>query len=332
MSIQTATTTQISDMPDYQKSYYKEIMDRASVLGKSDYALPSYNVAGRTPLQNTATSMATQGVGSYQPMLTAGANSVGSGITASQNAMNPLASSITSAGNIGATTAANILNPNAVNAYMNPYETSVVNQTMADIGRQGQVAQNQQQAQAVNQGAFGGSRQAVAQGELNRNTIDAQARAAGQLRQSGYQNAQNQQYQRAVAAGQAGLAGAGMMQSGATAMGNLGLGLGSLGMDQAKLGEAYQGLNLNDINMLNQIGGQEQTQTQTELDATRQNLYQNTMQPYQNLGFYSDIFQGMPTSQSTFTQQQQPGPNAVSQFAGLAGGLYSLGQMNKKGT
>ena len=97
-------------------------------------------------------------------------------------------------------------------------------------------------------------------------------------------------------------------------------------MNQAKLGEAFQGLNLNDINTLSSFGGQEQGQQQAVLDAQRQTQYQNTMQPYQQLGFYSDIFQGMPTSQSTFTSQQQPSASPVSQFAGLAGGLYSLGK------
>lgn len=336
----TQTNVSVSDIPEWQQTYQKEIMDRAQALGKDGQAPPRYNVAGRTPLQNQATGLAKSGIGSYQPMLQAGASSVGSGINAQiaglgsmQAAMNPLSNSITSAGNIAGTTASNILNPNAAASYMNPYETAVVDQTMADIQRAGTISGRSVDANSVGQGAFGGSRGQIAQSENSRNTMDAQARAAGQLRQSGYQNAQDQQYQRAVAAGTAGFRGADLMQSGATAMGNVGLGLGSLGnnlgaagMDQAKLGEAQQGLNLNDINTLNQIGGQEQGQTQAEFDAIRQNEYQNYMQPYQNLGYYSDIFQGMPTSQSKFLSQSQPGPNSASQGLGLAGGLYSLGK------
>ena len=97
-------------------------------------------------------------------------------------------------------------------------------------------------------------------------------------------------------------------------------------MQQAKLGEAFQGLNINDINMLSALGGQEQQQRQRELDAARQTQYQNVMQPYQQLGFYSDIFQGMPTSQTTFTSQQTPDPSMLSQIGGLGMGLYSLGR------
>ena len=42
------------------------------------------------------------------------------------------------------------------------------------------------------------------------------------------------------------------------------------------------------------------------------------MQPYQQLGFYSDIFNSMPTSSMQMYQQQQPNP--YSQASGLAMG------------
>lgn len=324
--VETVTSTSIADLPDWQKTYMKEILDRAQALGKDNYTLPAYNVAERTPLQQQATQLAQQGVGSYAPMLQGAAGSVGTGIAATQAGLNPLAQSITSAGQIGSTTAANILNPNAAQAYMNPYEQAVIDQTMQDIQRQSNIQQQGLDAQSVGADAFGGSRQGIQRAEQQRNTIDAQARAAAGLRQSGYNQAQQQQLTRAQAAGQAGMAGAQLMQSGAAQYGQLGQGIGSLGMNQAKLGEAFQGLNLNDINTLSSFGGQEQGQQQAVLDAQRQTQYQNTMQPYQQLGFYSDIFQGMPTSQSTFTSQQQPSASPVSQFAGLAGGLYSLGK------
>ena len=324
--VEQVTSTSIADIPEWQKQYMKEILDRSQALGKQNYTLPSYQVAGRTPMQQQAGELARQGVGAYAPMLQAGAGSVGTGIAAAQAGLNPLAASITSAGQIGQQTAANILNPNAAQAYMNPYEQAVIDQSMKDIQRQSDIQQQGLNAQAVGAGAFGGSRQGIQAAEQQRNTLDTQARTSANLRQSGYNQAQQQQLARAQSAGQAGLAGAQLMQQGAAQYGQLGQGIGSLGMNQAKLGEAFQGLNLNDVNTLSSYGGQEQSQRQAELDAQRQTQYQNTMQPYQQLGFYSDIFQGMPTSQSTFTSQQQPSASPISQFAGLAGGLYSLGQ------
>mgnify|MGYP003647187944 FL=1 len=324
--VEQVTSTSIADIPEWQKQYMKEILDRSQALGKQNYTLPSYQVAGRTPMQQQAGDLARQGVGAYAPMLQAGAGSVGTGIAAAQAGLNPLAASITSAGQIGQQTAANILNPNAAQAYMNPYEQAVIDQSMKDIQRQSDIQQQGLNAQAVGAGAFGGSRQGIQAAEQQRNTLDTQARTSANLRQSGYNQAQQQQLARAQSAGQAGLAGAQLMQQGAAQYGQLGQGIGSLGMNQAKLGEAFQGLNLNDVNTLSSYGGQEQSQRQAELDAQRQTQYQNVMQPYQQLGFYSDIFQGMPTSQSTFTSQQQPSASPISQFAGLAGGLYSLGQ------
>lgn len=279
----TQTATSITDLPEWQKSYMKEILDRAQALGKQAYTLPAYQVAGRAPLQQQATNLAQQGVGSYMPMLQAGEQAVASGIQATEQ----------------------LLDPNAAMAYMNPYEQAVVDQSMADIARAGTQQMNQAAARAVSAGAFGGSREGIERAEIGRNILDQQARTAAGLRQQGFNQAQQQQFARAQAAGQ---------------------GLASLGMQQAKLGEAFQGLNINDINMLSSMGGQEQQQRQAELDAARQTQYQNVMQPYQQLGFYSDIFQGMPTSQSTFTQQQTPNPSMLSQIGGLGMGLYSLGQ------
>lgn len=134
-----------------------------------------------------------------------------------------------------------------------------------------------------------------------------------------------------TAYGQLGLQGAGQMgtiagQYGALGqgMGALGQGLGSLGMQQAQLGEAQQGLNLNDVNTLLSLGTQEQAQRQTELDALYRNQMAAYQQPFQQLGFYSDVFQGMPTAQMTQTQTVQPPPSMLSQLGGLATGLYGM--------
>jgi len=78
-----------------------------------------------------------------------------------------------------------------LSAYTNPYENTVVNQSLSDIERARKMAANQTDAQATAMGAFGGSRQALMASENNRNFLDQSARTAGQLRQQGYQNAQN---------------------------------------------------------------------------------------------------------------------------------------------
>jgi len=91
-----------------------------------------------------------------------------------------------------------------------------------------------------------------------------------------------------------------------------------------KPGDTIMGLNLNDVNTLQSMGQQEQGQAQREADALYANQYSQYQQPMQELGFYSDIYQGMPTAQSTFMTQQSPSPNPFTQAAGIGLGLYGM--------
>jgi hypothetical protein len=107
--------------------------------------------------------------------------------------------------------------------YMNPFEEAVVQQTMADIARQGRIAQQGLASQAVAAGAFGGSRGQQAQSELQRNILEQQARSVAQLRQSGFESAAGRAMQGAQLTGQLGQIGSGAAASAAEASGRLGL-------------------------------------------------------------------------------------------------------------
>ena len=85
--------------------------------------------------------------------------------------------------------------PYQTGLYMNPYENQVVQQAMSDIDRGSQLQRQQLGAQAAATGAFGGSRQAVAEQELNRNLAEQKARTSGQLRMAGYGQATQQAQQ-----------------------------------------------------------------------------------------------------------------------------------------
>jgi hypothetical protein len=63
---------------------------------------------------------------------------------------------------------------------------------LTDIRRQGDIAGNQQNAAAVQAGAFGGSRQGLQSAELGRNVLEQQGRTAAGMRQAGFQNAMQQ--------------------------------------------------------------------------------------------------------------------------------------------
>ena len=131
-------------------------------------------------------------------------------------------------------------------------------------------------------------------------------------------------------AGELGMQGAGMAMQGAGQAADLGLrgittglgaqqqisgmgqGLGSLGMQSAQMGGMAQQMNQSDVNLLSQLGAQQQQQQQAQMDATRA----NAMLPYQQVGFFSDVLQGAPigTAQTTMS----PGPSPFQQATGAA--------------
>lgn len=173
-----------------------------------------------------------------------------------------------------------------IQPFMNPYEAQVVQQTMRDIAREGDIREQGLQAQAASVGAFGGSRQAVAEQELARNVMEQQARTGAQMRMAGYdqagqmaQSSFEQARQRELARAQAasnigqsganialtaaqtgaglGLQAAGMGQQGAQTAGQLNLQAAGLGQQTAQqlgqLGLGYGQLGQSDVNQLTNI-------------------------------------------------------------------------------
>lgn len=202
----TETTVQrIQENPDieaYRIGLLSDVTDfiRENLTGAPVAPIlpPSFQVAGLTPLQQQAASMASEGVGAYQPYMTAGLDAMRRGETATETyglggVDEGLAANRAGLGALLGTGAA--FNPNSTYAFMNPYEDAVVDQAMRDIDRGSQVQRQQLGASAAASGAFGGSRQAVAEGELNRALVDQKARTASQLRASGFQEAQGQAQQ-----------------------------------------------------------------------------------------------------------------------------------------
>ena len=82
------------------------------------------------------------------------------------------------------------------------------------------------------------------------------------------------------------------------------------------------------------MGTKQQAQQQAGLDALYQNQLRQQMEPYQRLGFLSDIFQGAPSSQMQFTTGTAPGSglSPFQQYLGYGiGGLSALAGASKLG-
>ena len=74
--------------------------------------------------------------------------------------------------------------------YTNPYNQQVIQATQGDILRNAQIAENALNYQAGRAGAFGGSRHGVALGEFGKGVMQNLGTQTAQMRQQGYQNAQ----------------------------------------------------------------------------------------------------------------------------------------------
>lgn len=191
-----------------------------------------------------------------------------------------------------------------LDAYMNPYQQAV----QGEISRAFDMQRSQLGQQAAQAGAFGGSRAAVQQAEIGRNEAAALAKAQADNFLQAQQAAQNEMG-RNLAAGQA---------------------LGQLGLQQAGLGELTSKLNIADTANLFALGEQERALKQAQDEATRQTQMQTVFEPYQRLGFYSDILRGAPTSQMTISQGASAQPSILNQLLGAGiGGLSLYGAAQK---
>jgi len=178
--------------------------------------------------------------------------------------------------------------------YMNPYQDEVISGIEQQFGK----ARAGLDLQAAKAGAFGGARQGVQAAELGAQ----QAKTVGQAQAQNYGQAQQQ-----------------AQQQFASQMGRY----GAAGQQMAGLGAQQQQQQLGDIASLMSAGSVQQQQNQQILDAQYQQQLQQLYEPYQRLGFTSDIYQGMPSSAMAISMGTSPGSNPLAQTVGA--GIAGLG-------
>ena len=189
----------------------------------------------------------------------------------------------------------------ALQPYMNPYQQAVTDIAKRDAQeRFEQTTLPSLRKQAIDAGAFGGSRAAMRESQAQ----DAQARLLADLQAKGdlaaFQNAQQQ-----FAAQKA--------REAQTAQGLTGL------------GTAQYGAQLKELGQLEAVGREEQQRQQQLLDESYKRFLQERTFPEQQLGQYQQIVAGVPVGQSSITktpQQFQPSP--IAQAMGTATGLANI--------
>lgn len=274
------------------------LMDEATRLAQdfSPYYIPEQTVAGQTAGQIAARDAAYGlGVGSFAPYLTAA-----SGVTGEARGVG--------LGALGQ------YDPRMAYGFMDPYQQAVTDQTMRELDRQAQIQAQGAAAQAVQSGAFGGTREGVQRAEAGRNLLDVKSRALADAYSGNFQQAQ----QAAMNAFEADKA----RQAGIASL------LGSVGAQYGQLGQTAQQMTQGDINFLGGIGQQQQLQDQAVLDAARQTDLQRTYAPFEMAGFTSDIYKGAPTTQMAVTSKgsSESSASPLERLVGQAGSLYYTGK------
>jgi hypothetical protein len=278
-----------SYLEDTAKDYAKQATATYGVPIDTSKFTGQQFVAGEDPLQTSAINLAQQGVGSYQPYLTAAQQ----GVTAAG----------TAAGGLGALTG-----PTAYQPFMSPYQQDVIDTSLTEFDKQAAMRQQQLRDQALGTaGAFGGGREGVQQAEYqtgsDRNRAMLQAgllqQGFGQAQQAAQQAFQNQQ---AIAQGQLGL-----------------------GQAQMNLSNFQRGALGADVGALGQLGSMRQAQEQARLTAGQQAEQTKAYEPYGRLAQYGQgitgLTGGVAAAQYAQPQQQSPWSSALSTALGV-GGLY----------
>ena len=235
---------------------------RAFTTRQQNLAGLAPQVAGQDALQQQAQTLATQGVGSYQPFLQAAQGATG---------------------------------PQAYQQFMSPYQSQVMEASLAEFDRNAQMQQQGLRDQAVASGAFGGGREGVVQSEYMRGSDMNRAQLQAGLLQQGFgqaQQAAQQQFQ-----------------------------------NQQGLAQLVPGLQGTDISRLGSLGALNQAQTQAGLDATREANRMAAYQPQEQLQNYGNLVTGiMGGMAGSGTQTSQvPNPGFLQTALGAAAtgaGIY----------
>ena len=303
------TVTQQNGISAYAAPYVQNMLGQAQALTSQPYqAYGGQRTADFTGLQNQAFNSASglQVPGGYQT----GSNLAAMGGIGNLQAGN-------AAARLGMSATPQDFQ-NQVGGYMNPY----IQQALAPALQ----LQNQQfgqqnvanQAQATQQGAFGGGRQALMQGLNQQNQALAQNQLVGNAYNQAFGAAQNQYNQN----------GAFQMQGLQNAMQGYN-NAANAGATSANIAGQNLGAQQNIINQQAAMGGQQQQQQQNVLNQQYQDFQNQKQYPYQQLSYMQNILSGVPLSSST--QNVYSNPSLLSQVAGLGTTAYALNKMKKGG-
>ena len=217
-------------------------------------------VAAQDPMQTQAASLAASGVGAYQPFLTQAGTYSG---------------------------------PTGYQSFMSPYQTDVIDATLADFDKQAAKDMRGIGLLAAQSGNIGGGREGVMRSELASQSNLDRAALLATLRQQGFNTAQN--------------------------LANRAFG------QQRQLAGDITDFQTADINQLGRLGGLQQAQQQAILDAQREANRLQAFEPYERLSTYGSGVASLFSGNAPFGQQSTVTPNPTPLQTALGTGLVLSG-------
>ena len=298
----TTGITGISRQPGETDAGFQARQDaaRAFTTRQQNLAGIAPEVAKQDPLQSLAQVKALQGLGSFQPFL----NRAQDQATEARRLAGVAEAGLKEAGIdlgfsqavLGSTPLGAQAFQRDVQQFMSPYQSQVIDATLAEFDRNKQIQEQQIRDQQTALGALGSGRAGVQLAEFGTGAARERALLQAGLLQQGFQQAQGARQQdiaNRFGLGQALAGTAGQRAGFAQAQQGLGQFRSGLGGQQAQFGQGLQQLQGTDIARLGQLGALNQAQRQAELDAQREATRMAAFQPQEELNRFADITTGI---------------------------------------
>ena len=298
----TTGITGISRQPGETDAGFQARQDaaRAFTTRQQNLAGIAPEVAKQDPLQSLAQVKALQGLGSFQPFLNRAQDQATEATRLAGVAEAGLKEAGIDLGFSQAVLGSTPLGAQAfqrdVQQFMSPYQSQVIDATLAEFDRNKQIQEQQIRDQQTALGALGSGRAGVQLAEFGTGAARERALLQAGLLQQGFQQAQGARQQdiaNRFGLGQALAGTAGQRAGFAQAQQGLGQFRSGLGGQQAQFGQGLQQLQGTDIARLGKLGALNQAQRQAELDATREATRMAAFQPQEELNRFADITTGI---------------------------------------
>ncbi|WP_373054605.1 hypothetical protein [Thioalkalivibrio sp.] len=280
--------------PDFKDAWLEQYSNAQNIAGD----LQARRFAGFTPDWQAGAGMARTAAGTGQ-----GAVNMGLGAAGQAAGYDPM-----------------MIGAQGISNYMNPYMDQVADRTLQDMERQRQLQMQGIGDQAIQAGAFGGSRHGVTEAETNRGFGDLFGNQMAQMRHQGFGTAAELNMQEQMQNQQAGVEGQQLNLAGAGMLGNL--------------GQMQQNMGLTGANALQNLGSQQQQLSQQQMDAIRNLPLEQQQLINANLGLAPGggagmINQGATSGSSGLLGAVAPIAGAVLGGpigAGMAGSMFGAPQ------